>query len=113
VETARGAYKAAYLRMAETEMRVGEVIHLTWNDGSSTSTSHAADWLAKPDHRHRLHQLQASEKLASTRKGTGRVFLTVFAAGPSSRGGPRRVSSPAVAAGDENTAVFTGTSRRE
>lgn len=32
VDTAKGPYKAAYLLMAETGMRVGEVIHLTWDD---------------------------------------------------------------------------------
>ena len=32
VDAARGPYKAAYLLMAETGMRVGEVIHLTWED---------------------------------------------------------------------------------
>jgi integrase len=32
VDAARGPYKAAYLLMAETGMRVGEVIHLTWDD---------------------------------------------------------------------------------
>ena len=32
VDTAKGPYKAAYLLMSETGMRVGEVIHLTWDD---------------------------------------------------------------------------------
>ena len=32
VDTAKGPYKAAYLLMAETGMRVGEVIHLTHDD---------------------------------------------------------------------------------
>jgi integrase len=32
VDAARGPYKAAYLLMAETGMRVGEVIYLTWDD---------------------------------------------------------------------------------
>jgi len=32
VDAATGPYKAAYLLMAETGMRVGEVIHLTWDD---------------------------------------------------------------------------------
>jgi integrase len=32
LNAAKGPYKAAYLLMAETGMRVGEVIHLTWDD---------------------------------------------------------------------------------
>lgn len=32
VDAAKGPYKAAYLLMSETGMRVGEVIHLTWDD---------------------------------------------------------------------------------
>lgn len=32
VDAARGPYKAAYRLMAKTGMRVGEVIHLTWDD---------------------------------------------------------------------------------
>lgn len=32
VDAVKGPYKAAYLLMSETGMRVGEVIHLTWDD---------------------------------------------------------------------------------
>jgi integrase len=32
IDAAKGPYKAAYLLIAETGMRVGEVIHLTWDD---------------------------------------------------------------------------------
>ncbi len=43
VDAAKGPYKAAYLLMSETGMRVGEVIHLTWDDltlDGSTPVAH-------------------------------------------------------------------------
>ena len=42
VEAARGPYKAAFLLMAETGMRIGEVVHLTYDDLTLSGTAPVA-----------------------------------------------------------------------